>query len=93
MAVSHTIKDDALLGVDLENFRDLMRLGVCQEMEKATPIRVQQTRKQEAEQEQLDDIATAQSGPTLIDLSEVPDLDDSLFQKEEERQVQATPDI
>ena len=38
VAVSHTIKDDALLGVDLENFRDLMRLGVCQEMEKATPI-------------------------------------------------------
>ena len=27
-----------------------------------------------------------------MDLSEVPDLDDSLFQKEEERQVQATPD-
>ena len=25
-------------------------------------------------------------------MSEVPDLDDSLFQKEEERQVQATPD-
>ena len=95
VAVSHTIKDDALLGVDLENFRDLMRLGVCQEMEKATPIRVQQTRKQVAEQgeqERLDDIATAQSGATLVDLSEVPDLDDSLFQREEERQVQATPD-
>ena len=28
-AVCHTIKDDALLGVDLENFCDLMRLGVC----------------------------------------------------------------
>ena len=84
VAVSHTIKDDALLGVDLENFRDLMRLGVCQEMEKATPIRVQQTRKQAAEQEEqerLDDIATAQSGATLVDLLEVPDLDDSLFQK------------
>ena len=95
VAVSHTIKDDALLGVDLENFRDLMRLGVCQEMEKATPIRVQQTRKQAAEQEEqerLDDIATAQSGAILVNLSEVPDLDDSLFQKEEERQVQATPD-
>ena len=26
-------------------------------------------------------------------MSEVPDLDDSLFQKEEERQVQATPDV
>ena len=93
VAVSYTIKDDALLGMDLENFRDLMRLGVCQEMEKATPIRLQQTRKQVAEeQERLDDIATAQSGATLVDLSEVPDLDDSLFQKEEERQVQATPD-
>ena len=52
VAVSHTIKDYALLGVDLENFRDLMRLGVCQEMEKAHPIRVQQTRKQAAEQEE-----------------------------------------
>ena len=92
MAVSHTIKDDALLGVDLENIRDLMRLGVRQELEKATPIRIQQTRKQAAEQERLDDIATAQSGATLVDLSEVPDLDDSLFQKEEERQVQDTPD-
>ena len=40
VAVSHTIKIDALLGMDLENFRDLMRLGVCQEMEKETPIRV-----------------------------------------------------
>ena len=50
LAVSHTIKDDALLGVDLETFRDLMRLGVRQEMEKATPIRVQQTRKQAADQ-------------------------------------------
>ena len=38
VAVSHTIKDDALLGVDLEYFCDLMRLGVRQEMEKATPI-------------------------------------------------------
>ena len=52
VAVSHTIKDDTLLGVDLENFRDLMRLEVCQEMEKATPILVQQTRKQAAEQEE-----------------------------------------
>ena len=52
VAVSHTIKDDALLGVDLENFRDLMRLGVCQEMEKTTPIRVLQMRKQVAEQEE-----------------------------------------
>ncbi len=52
MAVYHTIKDDALLGVDLENFRDLMRLGVCQEMEKATPILVLQMRKQVAEQEE-----------------------------------------
>ena len=48
----HTIKDDALLGVDLENFRDLMRMGVCQEMEKATSIRVHQTRKEAAEQEE-----------------------------------------
>ena len=52
VAVSHIIKDDALLGVGLENFRDLIRLGVCQEMEKETPIRVQQTRKQEAEKEE-----------------------------------------
>ena len=52
-------------------------------------------RKQAAEQEEqkrLDDIATAQSGATLVDLSEVPNLDDSLFQKEEERQVQVTLD-
>ena len=35
VAVSHTIKGDALLGMDLENFRDLLRLGMCQEMEKA----------------------------------------------------------
>ena len=47
---------------------------------------------EQEEQERLDDIATAQSGATHVDLSEVPDLDDSLFQKEEERQVQATPD-
>ena len=56
---------------------------------------IQQTRKQAAEQDEkqrLDDIATAQSGATLVDLSEVLDLDDSLFQKEEQRQVQATPD-
>ena len=47
---------------------------------------------EQEEQERLDDIATARSGATLVDLSEVPDLDDSLFQKEEARQVQATPD-
>ena len=52
-------------------------------------------REQAAEQEEQkrqDDIATAQLGATLVDLSEVLDLNDSLFQKEEEKQVQATPD-
>ena len=55
------------------------------------PVRI--TRKQaakEAEQEKLEDAATAQSGAKPVDLSEILDFDDSVF--EDDDLIQATPD-
>ena len=91
MAVLKTGSDDAILGLDLQLHRYLLQL---EEEQVAASTMVWITRKQaakEAEQEKLEDAATAQSGAKPVDLSEILDFDDSFF--EDDDLIQATPDV
>jgi len=91
VAVLKTGSDDAILGLDLHLHKYLLQLEEEQVATKGTDNPVRITRKQaaeQAEQEKLDDTATAQSEAKTVDLSDILNFDDSLFQDEP---FQATP--
>ena len=77
VAVLKTGSDDAILGLDLHLHKYLLQLEEEQTAAQTTVNPVRITRKQaaeNAEQERLDDAATAESGAKPVDLSEILNL-------------------
>ena len=91
--------DDALLGMDLNMHKFLIQLHEDQQVKEDFLSTIRLTRKQEAEeaeQEKLDDEATANSVADPVNLDQIYSFEDSLFDEEEQDddnhdQVQGTP--